>query len=51
MINSTQIKTPQNSEFLNLAYFECEKKLKLCYVQTEIFEKKFWNRICTLIFE
>ncbi len=32
-------RTPQNSEFLNLDYFECEKKLKLCYVQTEIFEK------------
>lgn len=29
---------PQNSEFLNLNHFECEKKLKLCYVQAQMFE-------------
>lgn len=42
---------PQNSEFLNLNHFECEKILKLCYVQTQMFEKNFWNRICAIILE
>ncbi len=44
-------RTPQNSEFLNLNYSECEKKLKLCYVQAQMFEKNFWNRICDIILE
>ena len=44
-------RTPKNSEFLNLNFFECEKKLKLCYVQAQMFEKNFWDRICDIILE
>ncbi|MCP6718648.1 MAG: DUF4435 domain-containing protein [Patescibacteria group bacterium] len=42
-------KFPQASEFLNLNIIECEKKLKLCYFQSQMLEKNFWNQLCTIV--
>jgi len=42
-------KFPQDSELLNLNIHECEKKLKLCYIQTEMLEKNFWNKISSIV--
>ncbi len=40
---------PQSSEFLNLNDIECEKKLKLCYVQSQMLERNFWNKLKTIV--
>jgi len=40
---------PQASEFLKLRKIACEKKLKLCYVNSQMIEKNFWNQINIII--
>jgi len=37
---------PVESNYLNLAYFKCEKILKVNYSKPEIFNINFWNKIC-----